>query len=119
MSQVNVMVNGRSYMMSCDDGQEQHLLDLGKLFNEKVTELAGALGQVGDARLHLIAGILIADELADARKEMAELKVKMGQLAETIDGHQEKLGSTEATQAEMIIQLAEQVEMVASRLQEA
>lgn len=67
MGQVAITVNGRSYEVACDDGQEDHLLGLGKDYDRRVRALVANIGQVGEARLLLMAGLLIADELADAR----------------------------------------------------
>lgn len=74
MAVVDVTVNGRSYQVACDDGQEPHLLELARLIDSRIGELARDMGQVGDARLILMAGLLIADELADAREEVRTLK---------------------------------------------
>ncbi len=67
MGQVSVDINGRSYAIACDDGEEQHITELGHQLSGRVTELAEAVGQVGDARLLVMAGLLLADELNAAR----------------------------------------------------
>ncbi len=64
MSVVEVTVNGRNYQLACDDGEEGHLLDLAAYFDGRVSELAGSVGQVGEARLMLMAGLLVADDLS-------------------------------------------------------
>lgn len=74
MGQVAITINGRSYDIACDDGQEEHLSRLGLYLDQKVAELVTNVGQVGDARLMVMAGLLIADELADAYDELAEAK---------------------------------------------
>ena len=74
MSVVEVAINGRTYQVVCDDGQEQHLLELARELDGRVGELARSMGQVGDARLILMAGLLIADELSEAREQVATLK---------------------------------------------
>ncbi|MDP2697140.1 cell division protein ZapA [Thalassospira sp.] len=67
MAQISVRINGRSYDVACDDGQESRLLQLADYVNERVGEIAGAVGQIGEQRLLVMASLLIADELADAR----------------------------------------------------
>jgi cell division protein ZapA len=67
MPLVNVMVNSRAYTIACDDGEEGHLKELAAHVDEKVRELAGTVGQVGDQKLLLMAAVLITDELFDAR----------------------------------------------------
>jgi cell division protein ZapA len=62
MPLVNVMVNGRAYTIACDDGEEAHLKDLAAHVDEKAREVLASVGQVGDARMLLMAALLIADE---------------------------------------------------------
>ena len=66
MAQIEVLINGRPYQVACDDGEEEHLLNLADYVDRKVAELTKSLGQVGEARLMLMAGLVIADELAEA-----------------------------------------------------
>ena len=77
MSTVNVLVNGRSYGVGCEDGQEAHVEALARIFDEQVAEVASQVGQVGELRLFLMAALLTADELADARARLAEAETKM------------------------------------------
>ena len=72
MAQVVVTVNGRPYTMQCDDGQEEHLTELGQLLDDEVTTIKGSVGQVGDIRLLLMSGLVIADRLSDALKRIEE-----------------------------------------------
>lgn len=74
MAQVTVSVNGRDYTISCDDGDEEHVAELASYLDERVGELTGTVGQVGEARLLLMASLLIADELAEAYHEIDDLK---------------------------------------------
>jgi cell division protein ZapA len=66
MGQVAVPVNGRSYAITCDDGQETRIRRLAQYVDAKVAEFVGSVGQVGEARLLLLAALVIADELSDA-----------------------------------------------------
>jgi cell division protein ZapA len=66
MAQVNVPVNGRSFTLACDDGQEPRIRRLAQYVDAKVAEFVGNVGQVGEARLLLLAALAIADELSDA-----------------------------------------------------
>jgi cell division protein ZapA len=56
------MVNGRAYTIACDDGEEAHLKELAGHVDEKAREVLASVGQVGDARMLLMAALLIADE---------------------------------------------------------
>jgi cell division protein ZapA len=74
MSQISITINGRDYSIVCDDGQEQHLSRLAEYLDRRVAELVDSVGQIGDARLLLMVGLLIADELSDAYAELASLR---------------------------------------------
>ena len=83
MAQVVVTVNGRPYTMQCDDGQEEHLSELGHLLDDEVTTIKNAVGQVGDIRLLLMSGLVIADRLSDALKRIEELQDQVTGLRES------------------------------------
>ncbi len=74
MAQVDVLINGKSYNVACDDGQENHLLQLAGYVDQRVQELVNSVGQVGDARLLVMASLLISDELSEiyAKKNKAK-----------------------------------------------
>ena len=71
MPLVNVMVNGRAYTIACDEGEEDHLKDLATQVDEKAREVLNSVGQVGDARMMLMAALLIADEHHDMTAKLA------------------------------------------------
>ncbi len=71
MAEVQVRVNGRSYVVGCEDGQEQHVQGLAEVFNHHVTEVARDVGQLGETRLFLLGALLLADELAETRNALA------------------------------------------------
>jgi cell division protein ZapA len=111
MAQVSVTINGRKYQIACDDGQEAHLSRLGSYIDKRIGELVAAVGQVGDARLLVMASLLIADELSDA---YAELKA-LGKDERGAAG----LGAAEEAMAERIETLASRIEDIAARLEES
>lgn len=67
MAHVSIQVNGRKYDIGCDDGEEEHVRGLALELDRRVGQLAASVGQVGDARLLILTGLLLADELADCR----------------------------------------------------
>ena len=69
MAQVDVSVNGQSYRIACEDGQEDRLVDLATMVDEKVLDLVNQIGQVGSNRLLVMAALIIADELVDLKNE--------------------------------------------------
>lgn len=72
MSEVTITINKRDYAVACEDGQEPHLRRLAKMLESKVEELVGAMGQVGDTRLLVMAGLLLADDINDANRKLAQ-----------------------------------------------
>ena len=76
MPLVNVMVNNRAYTIACDDGEEEHLKELAAHVDKMAREVLASVGQVGDARMLLMAAVLIADEHHDlaVRQMMSELR---------------------------------------------
>lgn len=73
MAQVTLTVNGRSYEVACDDGQEEHLTVLARQLDERIRDLAASVGAVGESRLLLMASLLIAHELHENRRELGRL----------------------------------------------
>tara|TARA_B100000003_G_scaffold207321_1_gene224665 strand:+ start:1347 stop:1667 length:321 start_codon:yes stop_codon:yes gene_type:complete len=69
LAQVDVSVNGQSYRIACEDGQEDRLVDLAAMVDEKVLGLVNQIGQVGSNRLLVMAALIIADELVDLKNE--------------------------------------------------
>lgn len=67
MGQVIVEIGGRSYTLSCRDGDEDHLAELGSGIAKKADGLTQSLGAMSEARLLLMAALMVADELHDLR----------------------------------------------------
>ncbi len=67
MGQVRVEIGGRTYPLSCSDGEEAHIGALAALLAAKATELTAAIGTMSEPRLLLMAGLQVADELFAAR----------------------------------------------------
>jgi cell division protein ZapA len=72
MSEVSVTVNGHPYMIACDDGQEPRIRRLAQYVDARVGEFVKNVGQVGEARLLLLAALVIADELSDAYETLQQ-----------------------------------------------
>jgi cell division protein ZapA len=116
MGQVAITINGRVYDIACDDGQEAHLTRLGVYLDQRVAELVDSVGQIGDARLMVMASLLVADELADAYDELAEMKETQSQTASVPDqGGDDPLRNGAVRQS--LERLAQRIEDVAARLE--
>lgn len=80
MGQVTVSVNGRKYRMSCRDGEEKRVEELAAYIQGHVYEIKGGLKLVPEDRLYLMAAIMIADELFEAREELQKTLSQMAEL---------------------------------------
>lgn len=73
MSQVEILVNDRTYKVTCDDGQEARLRQLAGYFDRHVSQLARELGQIGDTRLMLLSALTVCDEVFELKRRIMEL----------------------------------------------
>ncbi len=76
MASVAVTINGRRYEIACEEGQEAQLSRLGRYVDDRVRQLAAAVGQLGDTRLMVMTSLLLADELSDKNEELETYKVE-------------------------------------------
>jgi cell division protein ZapA len=118
MAQIMLTINGRSYPIACDDGQEDRIRQLGQYIDRKVVEFAGKWGQIGDARLILMASLVITDELAEANEALRRQRQSgNGASAGQASVEHDRDLATEAVLAAGIESLAARIEAVAARLE--
>src|SRR3954453_539224 len=113
MPQVMVTIAGRSYRMACGEGEEAHLEGLAALFDGKIQEMREAFGEIGDMRLHVMAALTLADELAETRRRMAALEQEMAALRTLAAAGGERSQALEAQLAETLVKTAERIERLA------
>ena len=77
MSHINVTINGRQYRMACEEGQEVRLLKLAEALESRVTELRGKFGEIGDARLTVMAALTVCDELLDTTARLNTMEQEL------------------------------------------
>src|SRR5262245_59606705 len=116
MAEVTLTISGRNYRMACDDGQEEHLANLGKLVDEKVAAMRASFGEIGDMRLTVMAGIVIADELSEAQRRVGDLETRIKRLKNDGDDAASELDEETAEAVEMVDTLAERLEVLAADL---
>lgn len=118
MPEVNVEINGRKYRMACEEGQQGHLIKLAERFNAGVESLKGAVGEIGDNRLTVMAGIAVLDELAEAERKIAALQAEVETLTQA--GHQiaDELEATEKAFAGKLDEASRVIESIAGVLDE-
>ena len=68
-STVTVRINGQPYQMGCDEGQESHIEEMGRNVDAIVQQLVGSVGQIGDARLLAMAGLILSDQVQSANHQ--------------------------------------------------
>tara|TARA_B100001057_G_scaffold380834_1_gene386615 strand:+ start:89 stop:535 length:447 start_codon:yes stop_codon:yes gene_type:complete len=81
MANVNIKFNGKDYLLSCDDGQEESLKKLTSFLDKKYFELKKKLGNIGENKLLLITSIKLIDEHFDLRRRISEQKNKLDDLS--------------------------------------
>ena len=108
MGQVVVTVNGREFPLTCADGEEPRIRRLAQYVDAKIGDFAKDLGQIGEARLLLLAALVIADELSDANEALIEERSR----TPLPDDKSEAAASS-------IHDLAERIEAIAARLDTA
>ena len=120
MGQVAITVNGRSYQIACEDGQEEHLSELGAYIDKRVSDLVASVGQIGDMRLLLMASLLIADELSEVYDELdaARARPAAGKTAPPGPAEERPEEEDEAL-ASGLEAVARRIEDIATRLERA
>ena len=81
MANVNIKFNGKDYLLSCDDGQEESLKKLTSFLDKKYLELKKKLGNIGENKLLLITAIKLIDEHFDLRRRVKDQKDKLEDLS--------------------------------------
>ena len=81
MANVNIKFNNKEYLLSCDDGQEENLIELANYLDQKYSELKKKLGNIGESKLLLIAAIKIIDDYFDLLKKTETTKVDFEKLS--------------------------------------
>jgi cell division protein ZapA len=81
MANVNVKFNGKDFLLSCDDGQEEHLEELLTHINQKFGDLKNDLGNIGENKLLLITSVKIMDEYFETKKKVEQQKDELRNLS--------------------------------------
>ena len=82
MANVNIKFNGKEFLLSCDDGQEEHLEELLTHINEKFSNLKNDLGNIGENKLLLITSVQIMDEYFETKKKVEQKKTELKNLSD-------------------------------------
>ncbi|MCI5074623.1 cell division protein ZapA [Oricola sp.] len=116
MSQVTVTIDGKSYRMACDPGQEDHLKDLADRFDQYVGHLKQSFGEIGDLRITVMAGIMVMDELSELQKRVSGLESEMESLRRTRDEALHRADTVDDMLKERLSSVAGKIEQVATKM---
>lgn len=110
MSHINVTINGRQYRMACEEGQELRLLKLAENLETRITNLRGKFGEIGDARLTVMAALTVCDELIDANQRVQVLEQELEGLRSVRNQSTDRARATQAAVAKALNAAAERIE---------
>ena len=82
MANVNIKFNGKDFLLSCDDGQEEHLEELLAHINKKFNSLKNELGNIGENKLLLITAVQVMDEYFETKKKVDQKKTEFKNLSD-------------------------------------
>ncbi len=102
--------------MACEEGQEEHLVDLAQRFDRYVAHLKDSFGEIGDQRVTVMAGIMVMDELSELQRRMRGLESEIATLRKTRDDALLKADQNDAALTGALAQIAERIEAVAAKL---
>ena len=110
MSHISVTINGRQYRMACEEGQEVRLLKLAESFESRIGSLRGKFGEIGDARLTVMAALTVADELMDANQRIRALEEELEALRDVRVAAADRTRATQTAVANALNAAAERIE---------
>ncbi len=85
MAQVIVQINGKPYGVGCEDGQEAHVRALAEVIDAKIAEIAHEAGALGETRLMLLGGLMLADEVGQLKSALAAANARIAHLETETD----------------------------------
>ena len=82
MANVNIKFNGKEFLLSCENGQEEHLEELSLYLTKKFNDLKTSLGNIGENKLLLITSITVMDEYFETKKKIEKQKIEINNITE-------------------------------------
>jgi cell division protein ZapA len=119
MASVNATIAGRQFRLACEDGQEEHLQSLARDLDASIEELRQKFGEIGDTRLTVMAALMVADELAEAKRKIRRLEEESTALqdARVVTADQAKAASAAVVNA--FNSAAERIEGITKKLNQS
>ncbi len=84
MADVDIIINSRTYRISCKDGEEDRIKSLSSQINNEVKSLVSKIGQLGEARMILLAALVLLDKSDDNQEKMEEILKKTSEKIESV-----------------------------------
>lgn len=116
MPSIDVVIAGRKYRMACEEGQEEHLRGLAEDFDRRISALRNDLGEIGDARLTVVAALMLADELHEAGKQIDALRAKIAEADQVANAAADRAQATQAAVVAALNAASERIERVTKGL---
>jgi len=116
MAQVIVTVNDRPYTMQCPDGEEEHLRELAAVLDGEVARIRQSVGAIGDIRLLVMAGLMVADRLSEASRKAEALEEQMKGLRESRNLAQLQAKDLEERVADRLDHATRRLEIIAKAM---
>ncbi|MBR1092394.1 MULTISPECIES: cell division protein ZapA [Bradyrhizobium] len=110
MSHINVTINARQYRMACEEGQEVRLLKLAESLETRIQSLRGKFGEIGDARLTVMAALTVCDELVDAGNRIRTMEQELTELRDFRNAAVERARLTQTAVVNALNSAAERIE---------
>ena len=118
MANVVVTVAERPYTMQCPDGEEDHLRELAQLLDTEVTRIKQSVGSIGDIRLLVMSGLMVADRLSEAIQKIETLEDQVQSLREGKNVAQTQLKTLETNLTTHLDRAAVRLEVLAKKMAE-
>ena len=110
MANVVVSVADRPYTMQCPDGEEDHLRELASLLDAEIVRIKQSVGSIGDIRLLVMSGLMVADRLSEAIRKIESLE-------DQIKGLRESRNLAQAQTKDLEAKFATRLESASARLE--
>lgn len=111
MGEVNITISGRNYGISCQDGQEERVHELGQYVDQRLKSIAQAGAATNESHLLVLTALMLSDEVFD-------LKAHAGEASQQLQSAQANQNNEEEV-AGAINQLADRIDQIAKRIQAA
>lgn len=119
MAAVIVNIAGRSYRLSCDDGEEPRLEQLARYVEGKILGMKDGFGEIGEQRIVVMAALSIADEATDARGKAQAMEMDLAALRAELDAAKKAAAALEERVASAVEEAARRLEQLNSELQKS